>query len=671
MKRGRRLRPRLNSYAGLFVAIGAAGIVGAFVACSDFTPPGGISNSSTLTVTPKTAHLHVGDSVQLRVNGASGAVAWSSSADTIATVSLGKVMAVASGTATIRAVSGTSHAASTITVSQPAVISMTPTSIDFNGFATAAIPDSQTVAITNTGEDSLTALTVDSISYGAGATNWLSATLTSTSAPAQLILRPTTSALAAGSYTASVSISSPAAITGPQFVAVRFTVGRPAAIALGTSTIAFTAQQNSALPAQQSVAVSDTGDAPLTGLGVGTITYSGGGSGWLTASVNPTTAPASLLLRPNTTGLAPGDYSATVPVTSTIAGVTPASMTVTYHISTAPPPPVIGVSPTSVAFTAGRNFGTLPAQQSVAVTSSGVGTISGLSASVTYTGLTTGWLAQPSFTGNNTTAPTTLLVQPNTTALPAGVYNATIHLTSTTTGVTPQDIPVTYVVNDLVLDQTSIQFSTTSTVLPAAQVVSVSNGGGGSISGVTATVTLVSGRADATWNWLSASIASVVPQLPSATSLTLNVQRADSLGDFTAVVTVSAPGLVSKTVNVSYRRQATIAGDVLPVLSTAGCVGCHTASTLGNFNISFANADSAFRSLLQPADTAGHTYIAVTVPNVSGDSAGSNLFLILNGLAPAGFHNMPFACSANNASCMNAQLRTRIYIWIQQGALKQ
>ena len=664
-------RPRPSSYAGLLVAIAAAGIVGAFASCTDFTPPGGISSSSTLTVNPKTAHLSVGGTTQLRVIGASGTVTWSSSADTVATVSFGKVTGVASGTATIRAVSGTSRATATITVSRPAVISMTPTSIDFSGVASAPIPDSQTVAITNAGEDSLTALTVDSISYGAGATDWLSATLTSTDAPASLSLRPKTSALPAGSYTASVSISSPADITGPQFVAVRFTLGKPAAIALGTSTIAFTAQQAAAIPAQQSVAVTDTGDAPLTGLGVGTIAYSAGATGWLTASVNPTTAPASLLLRPNTTGLAPGDYSATVPVTSTIAGVAPSSLTVSYHISAAPPPPVIGVSPTSIAFTAGRNFGTLPAQQSVAITSSGVGTISGLSASVSYTGLTTGWLTQPSFAGGNTTAPTTLLVQPNSTSLPAGVYNATIHLTSTTAGVVPVDVPVTYVVSDLVLDQTSVQFSTTTATAPPDKVVSVSNGGGGSISNVTATV------APSNVNWLSATIANTVPQTPSATSLTLHISRADTLGDFTAQVTISAPGMVSKTVNVSYRRQATLAGDVMPVLQASGCVGCHTASnpgpSPGNFNISFANADSAYRSLLQPVANPGHTYVQVTVPGVSGDSSASNLFTLLNGLVPpAGYFNMPFGCTTpTSASCMNAQLRTKIYIWIQQGALKQ
>ena len=138
-----------------------------------------------------------------------------------------------------------------------------------------------------------------------------------------------------------------------------------------------------------------------------------------------------------------------------------------------------------------------------------------------------------SFAGGVTTSPTTLNVQPNKTTLTAGVYSATIHVSSTTTGVVTRDIPVTYVVNDLVLDQTSVSFLTTTRTPPTAKIVNVSNAGSGNISGVTATVALLTGR-PANLNWLQATIASTVPQSPSATSLTLTVLRADSLGDFTA-----------------------------------------------------------------------------------------------------------------------------------------
>jgi uncharacterized membrane protein len=1094
-------------WAGLAVVMAAVGVIGAFVACSDFTPPG-VASSSALVVKPKTAHLNVGGTMQLTVTGSSGAVVWSTSDEAVATVSFGKVTAVASGTATIRAVSGTNEATTRVTVTRAAAIALSSTNVTFNGLPAAALPDSQTVDVTNSGEDPLTGLQLGDVVYGTGATGWLTAQLTQSNAPAKLVLRPNTSTLAPGSYTATVSIASPSLTIGPQVVAVRFTLTRPAGIALGSTGATFSVQQASALPAQQSIAITNAGDAALEGLAVGTIVYSSGASNWLDASVTPSVAPASLLLRPNTSALAPGDYSATVPVTSTVAGVAPGSVTVTYHVTAAPtppsivlsqqsvsfsaatgdplpaqtsvnvtdggqqpltgltvttsyatgqptnwltvstggssapttvvlrpnttglatgtytatvtvaspvasnqsvalnvsytlirpasivlgattatfsaqqgtaapsqqpiaitnggdapltglaagtpsyssgasgwlaasvsstsapaslllqptvtslavgdysatvavtssvagvapqtvtvtyhvtaaptppvivlststlsftatsgdattlpaqlpvsvsnggqaaltgvsvttaytagqtpgwltvtpsgstaplsigvqpntvglaagtytatvsvsssvatntpqtiavtykvirpasivlaattatfnaqqngaaplqqsigitnggdaaltglsvgtpsyssgasgwlvasvspsaapanlflqpnttalapgdytvtipvtssvpnvasqtvtvtyhvtaPPPVIVVNPTSATFTAGRNFGTLPAITQIAITSTGSGSVSGLSAaSITYGAGASNWLGT-SFVGGVTTAPTTLNVQPNTTSLAAGVYSATIHLSSTTTGVVTKDIPVTYVVNDLVLSQTSIQFTTTSSTAPAAQVVNVSNGGSGSISGVTASVTLLTGRADGSYAWLQASIAGTVPQSPSAASLTLTPARADSLGDFTARVTVSAPNMISKTVNVSYRRQATMALDIFPILHdsvtpTFTCRACHSSATTGNFSIDFSTAAAAYSSLLTPASTPGHTYI------VSGDSAASNLYKILNGTPPTGYNAMPStSCTTNQAACMNTQLRTRIYIWIVQGALQ-
>jgi hypothetical protein len=641
--------------AGVVFAITAAGILGAFLACSEFTPPGATTNNGTLSISPKTAHLNVGHSMQLNAAGSSGALTWSSSNEQVATVTRGKVTGVGSGTVTIRAVSGTNQATARITVTRVAAIALSTASVSFSGIASAALPDSQAVDVTNAGEDPLTKLVIDSISYGPGASDWLAARLTETDAPAKLILRPTTAAFSAGVYSATVFVSSQTLESGSQGVGVSFTLGKQAVIVL-TGGASFTAQQNTSLPNQQSIAITNGGDAPLTGLGVGTITYSSGASGWLDASLSSTAAPGSLRLAPNSTALAPGDYSATVNVTSSTPGVAAASTVVAYHITAAPIPPVIVVNPTTLNFVIGRNFTPLPNSQ-VSISSTGTGVVSGLSTSITYSGATTGWLSA-SLVG--TTAPTTLNVAPTISALTPGVYSATIHVASSVTGVATKDIPVTYIVNDFVLGQTAVQFSTTSTALPSAQVIDVSNAGSGSISGVTATVTLLTGRAASSWNWLQASIANSVPQSP-ATSLALSILRADSLGDFTASVTISAPNMLSKTLNVSYRRQATLANDVMPILQMPVCLGCHSAPTSGNFNVGFANTDQAYTSLLS---TSPGPYVT------AGDSTNSSLFRILNGNAPSGLFNMPPSCSNNGSSCINSQLRTRIYIWIVQGALK-
>lgn len=647
-------------------------MAGVFVACSDFTPPGP-AGTAALVVNPKTAHINVGSTLQLIARGASSGVVWSSSDESVATVSLGKVTGVGSGSATIRAVSGTNQGSARITVTRAAAIALSTSSISFSGVPGASPPDSQTVNVTDAGEDSLTGLTVADVSYGSGATGWLSARLTQTDAPATLVLRPNTTALAPGSYTATVTIAG-SVTTGTQQVTVTFTLLRPAVITLANSSAGFTAQQNAPIPSQQSIEITNTGEAPLTGLAVGSIAYSSGASGWLGASLSQTSAPAFLVLQVNTTGLAPGSYSATVPVTSTAPGVAPASVTVTYTITAAPQPPTISVSPTSLTISAGKDYPTLPSAEQVAVSSTGTGVVNGLSASsITYGPGASNWLST-SFSGNVTTAPTTLDVQANTTGLAAGVYTATIHLSSTTTGVATKDIPVTYVVNDFVLDQTSIQFYTKSGTSPAAQVVNVSNAGSGSISGVTATVTLLSGPAASAYQWLQTSIGGPVPQAPSTTALTLTITRADSLGTFTAAVTVSAPGMVSKTVNVTFLRQATMAGDIFPILhdstfgtGTGKCAGCHSALTAADSSIDFSSSDQAFGSLVTPTFN-GKTYFT------PGADSSTNYFLyqILNGTAAAsGAPNMPTSCQNGNTACMHAGLRTRIYIWILQGALKQ
>jgi uncharacterized protein YjdB len=85
------------------------------LSCSDFTAPDQ-PGSPQFIVRPRTAQLTVGDSVQLAARNASGIVIWSSSDKTIATVNFGRVVAVDTGTVTIRAVSGTSTAVATITV---------------------------------------------------------------------------------------------------------------------------------------------------------------------------------------------------------------------------------------------------------------------------------------------------------------------------------------------------------------------------------------------------------------------------------------------------------------------------------------------------------------------------------------------------------------------------
>jgi hypothetical protein len=110
----------------------------------------------------------------------------------------------------------------------------------------------------------------------------------------------------------------------------------PPAIGLSPSSVSFTATRGGANPAPQTVSVTNTGGGTLSGLTVGTISYvrdsSGLTTGWLSATLNGSTAPATLTLNATIGTLAPGAYTATVPLTSSVASNSPKYVAVTFNV---------------------------------------------------------------------------------------------------------------------------------------------------------------------------------------------------------------------------------------------------------------------------------------------------------------------------------------------------
>jgi hypothetical protein len=440
-------------------------------------------------------------------------------------------------------------------------------------------------------------------------------------------------------------------------VSITFTVIRQAVIVLGSTSALFSVQESGpTIPAQQQIAVTNGGDAPLTGLGIGTITYSAGANNWLTASVSPGTAPATLFLRPNTTALVAGDYTATVPVTSSVSGVAAVPVTVTYHVDRAPTPPVIVLSTTTRNFSATSGSG-LPSSQTVDVTNGGEVALTGLSTTTIYTaGQPTNWL---NVSLSSTTAPATITLTPNTTVIAAGTYTATVRVSTSIAGVASKDVTVTYtVVNPpaIGLTATSASFLSTATNSnPAAQQIGVSNSGGGTLTGLAANVTFTPGEPS---GWLAASVASTAPLAPSTTPLTLTVTTGSIFpGTYTATVTLSAPGVTSRNVTVTFTRQATLSGDVQAIFN-ASCTSCHGSPGADGVSLLAANSFAA----LVNNHSSDNTAILV----VPGNPGASYLVNVVNGTALSS-DNMPFSC-LNGTGCIALTSRQLITVWIQQGA---
>lgn len=224
--------------------------------------------------------------------------------------------------------------APTITLSAPSLL--------FNAVATGSSPAPQNIAITNTGTGVLSDLTVDAISYGPGATGWLTASLGGSTAPVALTAGASVTDLAAGTYTATVSIKSTVSgvTNSPQPLNVTFTVAAAApTITLSASAATYNATAGGLNPLAQSASVTNTGTGLLSGLSVGTIAYGlGQPTGWLGASLDNSTAPATLTFSATTGSLPAGSYTATLPVQSSVAGVTnsPQSISVTFLVAAVP-----------------------------------------------------------------------------------------------------------------------------------------------------------------------------------------------------------------------------------------------------------------------------------------------------------------------------------------------
>jgi hypothetical protein len=119
------------------------------------------------------------------------------------------------------------------------------------------------------------------------------------------------------------------------------TVVTPAVITLSAGSATFAGTPNAPDPAAQTIDITNTGGAALTGLALGATVYGAGASGWLTAALDQTDAPATLTLAASVAGLGVGSYTATVPVTAPRTSNSPQDVTVTFTVAVGAPTQMI------------------------------------------------------------------------------------------------------------------------------------------------------------------------------------------------------------------------------------------------------------------------------------------------------------------------------------------
>lgn len=216
----------------------------------------------------------------------------------------------------------------------PPALGLSATSLVFATTTTGSSPAAQTVVISNAGDGTLSGLQV-SLAYAPNQrSGWLTVQLDQATAPATLTLGAQKGTLTAGTYSATVTISAPGVTNGAQTLSVSFVVqdpASPASLLLSSSSIAFNGVANST-PAAQTVQCTNAGGGSISGLAA-TVAYGAGASGWLSATLNGTSAPATLTLRPTLGTLPVGSYTATVTVSA--PGITARAIAVTLTVSPA------------------------------------------------------------------------------------------------------------------------------------------------------------------------------------------------------------------------------------------------------------------------------------------------------------------------------------------------
>lgn len=297
-------------------------------------------------------------------------------------------------------------------------------------------------------------------------------------------------------------------------------------IAVAPTRLQFSYMVGGTIPAGQSIQVTN-GDG-------GTLSWSATTSAsWLSVSPAAGTAPSTLSLLVSPAGLSAGTYTGSLQISAAGASNSPVSVAVTLTVAQAAA--ALAVSPQAITFNYLTGSAT-PAAQGVSITNSGGGTLT-WSATASAP-----WLSIAPASG---TAPSTLSVLVSPAGLSAGAYTGTVRISAADASNSPASVTVTLTVASapatpaLAVSPQALSFNyMTGSTSPAAQGVSITNNGGGTLAWT----------ASSSASWLSVSPASGTA--PSAPSVLVSPSGL-SAGTYAGSVQISAAGIPSQTLSVT------------------------------------------------------------------------------------------------------------------------
>jgi uncharacterized protein (TIGR03437 family) len=444
----------------------------------------------------------------------------------------------------------------TLYVSSSALLVVAPTVPPvFNAGFGAASPAAQSVTLTST---STTVLNYTIAFQTANGGNWLSLNAQSgtTASNNTLNIGVISSALAAGTYTGTVTITATgpggaAVANSPIVIPVTLNV-TSGSLTLGATSLSFQQTSGGAAPAAQTVQVGSSGQA-LNYTAVANV--NGNPVNWLTvtpASGNTANSNTLTISVDGSKLTAGATYTGTVIVTAPGAGNSPTTIAVSFTVA----PGTLSAPTTTLTFTAPTG-GPAPSAQTIAVT--------GSPAPLNFTVATsnnTPWLAATPLSG---TTPGSVSVSVSAGSLAVGTYNGSITITSAGASGSPIVVPVVLNVvppASFTVSPTSLSFSyLVGQAAPAAQNLALTGTSTVTASNLTAQVQPASA---ATWLSVTPTTAAQVP----ATFAVSVTPTGLTAGNYTANIVIAATN-----------AQASV---TIPVTLTVGQIPTPVVSAIGN-----------------------------------------------------------------------------------------
>ncbi|MBL8232843.1 MAG: BACON domain-containing protein, partial [Bryobacterales bacterium] len=294
----------------------------------DAQPGGPAPSTQTVNVTsvPPGVNFSIATSAEARWLSASASSGRTPATLTVSVDPTGLDAGTYTGTITVTAQGQSQSVAVTLNVARP-VLNVNPSSLTFNHILLQDPPASQTVSVTSV---------PTGINFGASVASnsaWLSASVASSRTPGSVTVSVDPTGLNPGTYTGTIAVT---AAGQTQNVGVTFTItGGTLNVSPSQADFNATAGAQTTEPIRVQVN-SNPPNLPFS--------FSGAAP-WLSAESSSGTTPATLTLRANPAGLAPGTYTSTITITAPGATNSPQSVRVSLVVTG--PPTITTLSQTS------------------------------------------------------------------------------------------------------------------------------------------------------------------------------------------------------------------------------------------------------------------------------------------------------------------------------------